>query len=320
MSVELLIALVGILLGLLAALLLMYVFSIRGRRQKDASVLQAQLEVMNRSNENLRKETAQLVQALQKPQTRGHWGEMQLQTVLEHAGMIEHIHFHQQKTFDTAEGQKRPDAVVELPNGNSIVIDAKTPLDAYMSSLSAQSKAEAAELLDAHVTQLKTQIRNLASANYHNLIPDTLEFGVMFIPLESSYSAAVQRAPNLFDFAVQNKVLIATPMSLIGMLNVIALGWRQEMLTENSKEIAGIGRELYERLAQFCRHAQDHGKSLSKTIESYNRAVGSLERRILPSVRKLEKFETASTTKDVEPPEAIDQSVRSCSEQGRDNE
>ena len=279
-------------------------------RQGAYSSVKEQLKSIKESNETLRTETGNLVKALRRPEVRGQWGELQLRNVLEHVGMTEHIDFVTQETINTEGGRKRPDAIVNLPGGNCIVIDAKTPLDAYLSALESDSESEQTELYKSHAKQLRSQVKNLAASDYQSVVSNAPDFVVMFIPVESFYSVAMQHDPDLFDFALKRQVMIATPLSLVVLLKVIALGWQQEKLAENSKEIAKIGRELYERLSKFSEHIGQHGSSLAKAIESYNKAIGSMERRLLPSARKLESLEVVSSRNRFESPRTIEHQPR----------
>lgn len=279
-------------------------------RQGAYSSVKEQLNSIKASNEELRTETGRLVQALRKPEVRGKWGEIQLRNVLEHVGMTEHIDFVTEKSFDAEDGRKRPDAVVTLPGGNCIVIDAKTPLEAYLSALEADSESEQSEHYKHHARQLRSQVKNLAASDYQNVVPSAPDFVVMFIPVESFYSVAMQHDPDLFDYALERQVMITTPLSLVVLLKVIALGWQQEKLTENSKEIARIGRELYERMSKFSEHISNHGNSLAKAIDSYNKAIGSMESRLLPSARRLESLDVVPSRQKIEPPQVIERQLR----------
>ncbi len=279
-------------------------------RQGAYASMKTQLELIGQTSEALRTETGRLVQALRKPKVRGRWGEIQLRNVLEHVGMAEKIDFVEEESFDTEEGKRRPDVVVYLPGDRCIIIDAKTPIDAYLEGLEAENEAEQTKYNKEHARQIRAQVKNLANANYQSIVPNTPDFVVMFIPGESFYSTAMQHDSELFDFALRQQVMIATPMTLIVLLKVIALGWQQERLAENSREIAKIGRELYERIAKFSEHMRDHGKSLSRTIDSYNKAIGSMEHRVLPTARNLKKLDVVPSNKSIEAPENVDHRPR----------
>ena len=265
-------------------------------RAKAYTSLDEQLKFINESHTGLKDETTKLVQALRQPKTRGRWGEIQLRNVLELVGMKEHIDFEQEKSFETDEGRKRPDVIVKLPGDRCIIIDAKTPLNAYLSAVEAESKTEQEEFNKSHAGQLREQVKKLANSDYQKYVPNTPDFVVMFIPGESFYSTALEYDPSLFEFALKHEVLITTPMSLVLLLKVIVLGWQQEKMTENSREIARIGRELYDRLAVFGNRINDHSNSLAKSVETFNKAVGSMENRVLPSARKLESLDVVPPT------------------------
>ena len=279
-------------------------------RTKAYTSLEEQLKFINESHTGLKDETTKLVQALRQPKTRGRWGEIQLRNVLELVGMKEHIDFVQEKSFETDEGRKRPDVIVQLPGDRCIIIDAKTPLDAYLSAVEAESKMEQEEFNKSHAGQLREQVKKLANSDYQKYVPNTPDFVVMFIPGESFYSTALEYDPNLFEFALKHEVLITTPMSLVLLLKVIVLGWQQERMTENSREIARIGRELYDRLAVFGNRINDHSKSLAKSVETFNKAVGSMESRVLPSARKLESLDVVPPTEKMPAPTTVESQPR----------
>ena len=279
-------------------------------RAKAYTSLEEQLKFINESHTGLKDETTKLVQALRQPKTRGRWGEIQLRNVLELVGMKEHIDFVQEKSFETDEGRKRPDVIVKLPGDRCIIIDAKTPLNAYLSAVEAESKTEQEEFNKSHAGQLREQVKKLANSDYQKYVPNTPDFVVMFIPGESFYSTALEYDPNLFEFALKHEVLITTPMSLVLLLKVIVLGWQQEKMTENSREIARIGRELYDRLAVFGNRINDHSKSLAKSVETFNKAVGSMENRVLPSARKLESLDVVPPTEKMPAPTTVESQPR----------
>ncbi len=285
-------------------------------RKEDYTSIKQEMTAVSQSNVNLRLETDRLKQALQKPKVRGRWGEIQLNNVLELAGMTEHIDFEMEQMFDAPAGKKRPDAIVKLPGEKCIVIDAKTPLEAYLKGIEAGNESEEQKKhFETHAKQLRNQIKVLSNSNYQNVVPNTLDFVVMFIPGESFYSVAMQYDPSLFDHALKHQVMITTPTSLVVLLKVIALNWQQEKLTENAKDIAAIGQELYERLANFNDHLRAHGRLLDKSIASFNKAVGSLESRVLPSTRKFEQLEvvSAAAKKEIRAPDKLDRQPRRVS-------
>ncbi|MFD1696336.1 DNA recombination protein RmuC [Roseibium aestuarii] len=237
---------------------------------------------------NLRTETSRLVQALRQPKTRGRWGEFQLRNVLELAGMSEHADFVEEQSFDHEDGRLRPDVIVRLPGGKSIVVDAKTPLDAYLAAAEATDETERKAHIATHVAHVKAHVKNLGSKEYWKLLTEAPDFVVMFVPGEAFYSAAIDQDPTIFENALKQKVLICTPTTFIALVKAIAYGWQQEKITRNAQQIKDLGQELYDRIAVFGDHMTGVGKALKSTVERYNKAVGSLEGRILPSARKFE--------------------------------
>ena len=274
------------------------------------AALKQQIDTMVQSSENLRTETSKLVQALRRPEIRGRWGEIQLRNVVEHAGMKEYVDFELQKSFGSEEGKKIPDAIVNLPDSNCIVIDAKTPIDAFLNGAEAEDELKRTEFFKTHAKQVRAQVKILADQNYQNVVADTLDLVVLFIPGETFYSVALQYDPNLIEYALGLNVVIASPMSLVALLKAIALGWQQKHLAENSKEIAKAGRELHKRLAVFIRHMNTHQRSLTKSITSYNEAVGSMTGRVIPAVRSLESYDVVPLNQSIESPQEIELSTR----------
>ncbi len=270
-----------------------------------------QIKTMHESQISLRNETNRLVSALRQPKTRGRWGEIQLRNVLELVGMTQYVDFVTEHSVkDDSGARKRPDVVVRLPGEKHIIIDAKTPLDAYLQAVGADDEAEREEYLKAHARQLRMQVDSLAKTGYQDAVPESFDFVVMFIPGESFYSVALEYDANLFEYAVKKQVLITTPMSLILLLKVIVLSWQQEQISANSKKIAKIGRQLYERLGIFNQHINAHGKSLANAVNTFNKAIGSMQSRVLPSARDLESLEVASPEKKIDTPETIEKIPR----------
>ena len=253
-----------------------------------------QVKALAASQTQLQSETGRLVQALRRPQTRGRWGEHQLRNVLEMAGMTKHVDFVEQDTLEGGEGGAlRPDVIVRLPGGKSIIVDAKTPLQAYLDAIEAEDEETRATHIQAHVRHVRSHVRALSSKEYWSALSGTPDFVVMFIPGESFFAAALENDPQLFDDAVGRKVLISTPTTFIALVKAIAYGWQQEKLAENAQAISEAGRELYERVRVFGGHMAGVGRSLKQAVERYNNSVGSLERRVLPSARRLESLEAA---------------------------
>lgn len=268
--------------------------------------LREHLKGMKLDQDKLRSETGALVQALRSPSARGQWGEMQLKRTLEMAGLVEGVHFDQQVSIDS----QRPDVVVRLPGGKSIVIDSKAPIDAYLDALKdGATEAERMAALDRHARHVRDHIKALGSKSYWEKF-DTPEFVVMFLPGESYYSAALERDPALLEAGVDQKVIPSSPTTLIALLKAVAYGWRQEKLAQNAQEISELGRDLYKRLGAFGGHMQKIGKGLSGAIGSYNDAVGSLERSVLPGARKFQSLQGIGADADLPDLGVIEQGPR----------
>ena len=262
-------------------------------RESAYGAIAAQVKNLAEGQTGLRTETSRLVQALRRPETRGRWGEYQLRNVLEMAGMTKHVDFVEQSTIEGDNGKLRPDVIIRIPGGKSIVVDAKTPLDAYLNAVEADDEDERRKFIDAHARQVREHVRALASREYWKALPETPEFVVMFVPGEAFFAAAIESDRELFESAARRGILISTPTSLIALVKTIAYGWQQEKLAENAKAVAAQGRDLYDRIKIFGGHMGDIGKSLQQAVERYNKGVGSLERRVLPAARK---FETLGVT------------------------
>ena len=240
----------------------------------------------------LKTETNQLVQALRQPKTRGRWGEYQLRAVLEMAGMSEHVDFVTEPTVGE-DGRQRPDAIVHMPGGKSVIVDAKTPLKAYLAAVEASDEKERERHMDSHVSHVRNHVWKLASREYWQALSVTPDFVVMFIPGEPFYSAAVEREPELFEQAVSKRILIATPTTFIALVKAIAYGWQQHKLAKNTQDIADLARKLFERIKVFGGHMDGLGRALHQAVDRYNKGVGSLEGRILPTARKFENLGAA---------------------------
>lgn len=231
-------------------------------------------------------ETANLVKALRRPEARGRWGEMQLKRVVEMAGMQERCDFDEQVNVTTEAGRLRPDMIVHLPGGRRIVVDAKTPLDAYMSAMAAEGEDEKHRLLGEHARQLRTHIEQLSRKEYLAQFDPTPEFVVLFVPGEAFFSAALIAEPGLIDYGTERRVIPASPTTLIALLKAVAYGWRQESMAKNAQEIADLGRDLHRRVGKLGEHWARVGTQLDRAVDAYNKSVGTLERQVLPQARK----------------------------------
>ncbi|MSP83467.1 MAG: DNA recombination protein RmuC [Alphaproteobacteria bacterium] len=272
--------------------------------------LNEQVTHLREGQQQLKSETANLVRALRAPQTRGRWGEIQLRRVVELAGMLEHCDFVEQEHHAHDDGAMRPDLIVRLPGGRSIVIDAKVPLLAYLDSIEASDDAVRAAKLVDHARQFRNHVKSLAAKAYWTKLPITPEFVVMFVPGDPFLSAAAQADPGLMDQSMQDGVVLATPFSLIALLKAVAYGWRQEGLAKNAADISKLGRELHDRLGVLATHWTRVGKGLDAAVDAYNAAVGALETRVLPAGRRFRELQAASGDKEIAPLVPIEQRVR----------
>jgi DNA recombination protein RmuC len=241
---------------------------------------------LNLGHEQLRKETRNLVTALRSPQTRGRWGEVQLRRVAEMAGMLPHCDFNEQVSATSDEGRLRPDMIVHMPGGGEIVVDAKVPLDAFLQLLDADDDETRAVCQAKHARQLRTHVDQLAKKEYWKQFDRSPQMVVAFIPGDQLLAAAFESDPALQEYAMTNSVLLTTPVTLIALLRTVALGWQQETLAESAREVQKLGAELYDRLRVMTGHMQTLQRSLTSSVDAYNKAVGSFESRVLVSARK----------------------------------
>jgi len=257
----------------------------RERRDAFAS-LRTQIETVASGQVQLQRETRNLVTALRRPEVRGRWGELTLRRLVELAGLAEHCDFTEQLQVVGEEGALRPDLVVHMPDARDLVIDAKTPLDAYLAALEAATEEERQAALRRHAQQVETRVRELASKGYWTQFERSPEFAVLFLPGDQFLSAALAERPDLLETALGQSVIIATPSTLIALLKAVAYGWRQSAVAHNAAQIRDLGQELYRRLSTFNGHLGRMGSRLATAVEAYNAAVGSLERQVLPQARR----------------------------------
>ncbi len=281
-----------------------HVHELERKREGAYSGLQEQIRALNEAHLRLQSSTQELTQALKSTRSRGQWGELQLRRVVELAGMLEHVDFNVQVSGNGV----RPDLLIHLPNGGHLPVDAKAPFDAYLKTTSA-TEEEAARHLQAHARALKEHVRQLSSKGYWKAFDPAPEFVVLFVPNEAMLSAALQHDPDLLDFAIQQRVMLTSPITLLALLRTVAWGWMQNALAENAKAIARQGNELYSRLETFIGHLAHLQKHLGNAVESYNQAIGSLESRVAPAVRALREMGIGES--DLVLPKKVDTQPRS---------
>jgi DNA recombination protein RmuC len=272
--------------------------------------LSQQLTSLVETEKQLRVETASLVKALRAPNIRGRWGEMQLKRVVELAGMTSHCDFHEQVSETTEEGRVRPDMIVHLPGGVNIVVDAKAPLAAYLEALEATDDQVRDQKLKDHARHVQGHIASLSKKSYWEQFQPCPDFVILFLPGESFYDAARAQDPTLIEAAVNQRVMIATPMSLITLLRTIALGWNQERLARNAEEISALGKTLYERLATLGEHFIKLGRSLDGAVDAYNKSVGAIETRVLTTARQFRDLGAAQGDKEIPDLTPLDHTTR----------
>lgn len=279
------------------------------KRLREFSIVGKQLQDLAFAQSTLQTETAKLVNALRSPQVRGRWGEIALRKTAELAGMSPHCDFIEQESVYTETGRLRPDMVVKLPAGREVVVDSKVSLAAYLEALEAKTDEEREAALIRHAAQVKQHVNKLASKDYWEQFKSAPEFVVLFIPNDSFLAAAAEKDPSLVEAALGKQIVIATPTTFIALLRAIAYGWRQEQVAEGAQRISALGQELSDRMGTLADHLMKVGGSLGKAVESYNDAVASLERRVLPSARKFKQLGVGSK-KDIEELHEIEQRPR----------
>lgn len=281
--------------------------------------IKSQLEAMQISQQSLRQETQNLVKALRRPEVRGRWGEITLRRLVELAGMVEHCDFQEQVHTTSNDKTIRPDMIVRMPDQRVLVVDVKTPLDAYLEAVEASDDGQKKLALERHARNVREHIRKLASKTYWEQFSDSPEFVILFIPGDQFLSAALGEDPDLIEYALSNQIILATPTSFVALLKAVAYGWRQLVLAGNAKEIRKLAEDLHGRLCTFVSHMNKVGKQLASSVEHYNRAVGSLERKVLPGARKFVEL-GIRPGKDLQQLEPLESLPRTMVEPGSDND
>ena len=277
-------------------------------RAESHGKLTGQIESLANLQGVLQRETRNLSTALRRPEVRGRWGELTLKRVVELSGMAERCDFVEQQVIEGERGAQRPDVVVHMPENRQLVVDAKTPLDAYLDAVEAQDDDARRTALARHAQHMEARVRELSQKSYWEQFEQSPEFAVLFVPGDQFLSAALIERPDLLDNALKQGIIIATPSTLMALLKVVAYGWRQDAVAENAAEIRELGQELHRRLATFVSHLQKVSRSLGNAVDSFNAAVGSIERNVIPQARKF--TELGVTTEALPSPDPIEQLVR----------
>src|SRR5271165_4863658 len=279
-------------------------------RAQAYGTLTSQVASLLDTQKALQAETGNLVKALREPQARGRWGELQLRRVIEIAGMLDYCDFEEQMSITNEDRRYRPDVVVKLPGGKNIVIDAKVPLTAYLAALEAEDNATRTVWLTDHARQLKQHIDNLAGKAYWAQFQPTPEFVVLFLPGEVFFRAALDGDAELIEYGVSQRVIVASPTTLIALLKAVAYGWNQKNLAESAQKISETGKLLYERLCVMTRHFEDVGSRLGAAVDSYNKAVGSMQKSVFPVARKFAELDKSLATENLQDVQQVEKSTR----------
>lgn len=282
--------------------------AIEKERKGEHESLKAQLRMMTEAEKELRSETSTLVKALRRPIVRGRWGEMQLRRVVELAGMVNHCDFYEQESAES--GAMRPDVIVKLPGDKQVIVDAKTPCEAYLDAIETDDQDQKESKMKNHARQVRQHVMALGKKSYWQSFQPTPEFVVLFIPSDNFFSSALEFDPSLIEVGVEQGVIIATPTTLIGLLRAIAYGWKQDKLSRHAEEVSKLGHELYKRITDMSDHWSKVGRSLASSVDAYNKAIGTLETRVLVSARKFKEMGAAARSIECETLEGIDRIPR----------
>lgn len=297
-----------------------HILAIEQTRQKAYGSLEEQVKMLTSTSQQLQQETGKLVTSLRDPKVRGRWGEMALKRAAELAGMTEHCDFEQQVTITGEQDSRfRPDMVIHLPGNRTVAVDAKAVLDAYLDAVAATDEETRRKQLERHAAQIRSRVKELSVKSYWDKLGAAPEFVVLFLPAESFFSAAVEMDHTLIEDAIASRVVLASPTTLIALLRAIAYGWRQEQIAQNAEQVSRLGHDLYDRMSKLAEHIAAIGGGLNKAVDSYNKAVGSLEQRVLPAARK---FKELGSTGGEEIPELepLERTPRQLDVSGLDNE
>jgi DNA recombination protein RmuC len=272
--------------------------------------LKTYLEELGKSQKSLEKETGALVAALKNPKVRGRWGEIGLKRIVEFSGMSDFCDFNEQISTNTEEGRLRPDMIINLPENRKIIVDSKVPLNAYLDSLETVNDDEKKQLISAHAKAVQQHVKSLSAKAYWSQFDNSIDFVVLYIEVESAFATALHENPRLVIEGLQNRIVFATPTTLIALLQTVAYSWKQQKAGENAKKIIDSSRELHERIAVFNNYLQKLGQNLNSIVGTYNQAIGSWESRVAPSIKKMEELGVSSDKKEIQELNVIEKSTR----------